>query len=315
MALWLLADCFTPVKAASGPRKVSAMDEISYAKDDDYIYLVHDSGLALMSKKISVGNFIATAVAGNTNLNIILSIETNTQFTTVFYITNLYVNEEYISNFFTTNVLVDASVSNFFVTNYFGPWYYNYISNHYFTANYFNEYQSFYSNYWQTNILINEYVSNYYSTNIFQDIAITTNIYYTLNSTTNLTLNTLTVYTNANINRLYVTNLYVLGGATLTSTWEGGPTGKLNAALSDQYFTSPSACEVTGLTNMTAGLAHSIQLTLSNSAATNWNLTLPADIVRKGRDTSALVVTSGTERVIWFKARSEIRTNEIDQSF
>ena len=313
VALWLTLNSVTWIEGtghAAAPAKVSEMATIAYAKDDDLLYLVHNSGVAYLSRAIRVDDFLLTAIAGNTNFNFIWNMTTNTEVYQIFYTSNFFAGDTYVTNFYATNVLQDVYVSNYFQTNFVGPWYitsnWTYQVNDFSTDNYI-------SNYFTTNILNDTYVSNYWATNIFNSYATnySTNIYYTINNT-NFEVFNLTVYSNATIKTAYISNLYFGGALQITNTW-AGPTNRLDLGTNGSLFYSTLGhCAVTGYTGNASFDAPAL-LTIRNGSGSNVTLTLHAQTMT-GDGARSYTITNGLEAKISFSKAFD-RTNAVFRLF
>jgi hypothetical protein len=80
---------------------------------------------------------------------------------------------------------------------------------------------------------------------------------------------------------------------TVTNTWSG-PTNVIDLSVGRVYLTSPTACSITGVTGKSdQGAAQPVVLKILNSSATNWLMTLGANIIGRGR-ANQFTVTNGT---------------------
>lgn len=153
-------------------------------------------------------------------------------------------------------------------------------------------------------------VQNFYVTSNFVDyITSVSNTSVTIN--TNVTVNNnVTISGHTTINDIIITN----GVALLTKTW-GGPSNALvfngsGTPTNDYFFASASACAITS-TTIGAGLTEWSSLVLSNSAATNWLLTIPASYRLAPGLTNQPTVTNGTMIDLDLKHYSNIYTTAI----
>jgi len=225
---------------------------------------------------------------------------TNNSTNWFFFGTNL-LSDEYLSNLFTTNIfLVDSYISNWFQTNIFGTnasgdlYWSNVIGADATLSNWFY-------NFSQTN----EPGSNFFLTNVYTTVEATSNYF-----TTNYSPTIIQYIDYGSVGRLYVTNVWYLGSNMLlelkvtnwiaakayhfmTNAWPG-PTNLLDLEWGWQRYVASSDCQITGLTNHNrwANETHNALLTISNAAATNITLRIPADVTT-GDGLRAYVISNG----------------------
>lgn len=142
--------------------------------------------------------------------------------------------------------------------------------------------------------------TNYQFTNV-SIINVTTNITqvsYTSNAFfTNIT--TTTINSTTNISQYnFSTNLYVTGFFGSTNTW-AGPSNVIDLSGSDWYFTSPTPCSITGVTNKTDPFSVGVSLTINNNSGSNYTVTFPSMATSDG--TRSVVATNGQNTVLWIK--------------
>lgn len=84
-----------------------------------------------------------------------------------------------------------------------------------------------------------------------------------------------------------------------TNAWSG-PTNTVDMNIEDQYYSSPTACQITGIINKGVWQKQNVILTLYNSSATNWNLTVPSTMCTVD-GTKSITCTNGQERLLWLR--------------
>ena len=242
----------------------------------------------------------------------------NYSFVTNLFVTNAYVNNftnnySFITNLYATNVYVNFFTNNYaFITNLYATnTYIEYLTNNYLYTtnlyatnvyvNFFTNNYAFITNLYATNTYIEFLTNNYlYTTNLYA-----TNVYinYFTNNwmvTTNLyATNTYVLYftnyyayiTNITAKEMWITNITVYWNiGFITNAWDG-PTNNLPMWLASQDYETATDCSITNILGVSNNVVQHVLLTISNSAATDVTLRIPAQW-RTGDGARSYVITN-----------------------
>lgn len=157
-----------------------------------------------------------------------------------------------------------------------------------------------------TNLLgINTVGDITYITTQYVDFSIFTNVNVvnTFNVSGKATLSVVTMLSSTSTNGFFVpTNVFA------------GPTNTVDLATPDQTYASVTPCSVTGVINKSNAVVENIVMTFTNTASTNWLLTLDGGI-RIPQRTNQCVVSNGTMATLSLRYHPRMGTNAVFLQF
>lgn len=264
--------------------------------------------------------------------NIFQDLSTTNYFATYEYITNVYqtnvtieqylTQNSYVSNYTMTNIFANSYVSNYFVTNLF-PTTYVYTTNTIggdFIANQGGRGTNT-SLYGDTSFIGDGAgAATFYDSSGIVPLAGFNGTWYWGNGggLSNLAVNAITVISNTTINTktlIVESNVTYVSATPTTNAWAGGPTGNVDLALSEQFYSAGADMALTGVVNKSNNVVQNVMLTI---LATGANRTLYlTGAFAEGTGATSYVATNGVPLEVWVRYAPSLggMTNVCKMSF